>query len=142
MHAYVHQWGCQLVYNPRIRRGLGLTDGEGVERLWSRLRKLIGITRTSAVCLYASRYSIQLTYPQRSRRIWLLDRHLAWIAEELKADLGNWLRRRQKKGVEAQAKKAQKVLDDCGVPLVVLREQWELQQAAQLSIRARELFTY
>ncbi|KAG6846960.1 hypothetical protein H0H93_010874 [Arthromyces matolae] len=47
MHACVHQWACQLVYNPRLRVGLGLTDGEGVERLWSRLRKLVGITRTS-----------------------------------------------------------------------------------------------
>jgi hypothetical protein len=49
MHAYGHQWSCQLVYNPRLRKGLGLTDGEGVERLWSRLRKLIGITRSSGV---------------------------------------------------------------------------------------------
>jgi Kyakuja-Dileera-Zisupton transposase len=49
MHAYGHQWACQLVYNPRLRKGLGLTDGEGVERLWSRLRKLIGITRSSGV---------------------------------------------------------------------------------------------
>lgn len=49
MHAYGHQWACQLVYNPRLRVGLGLTDGEGVERLWSRLRKLIGITRSSGV---------------------------------------------------------------------------------------------
>ncbi|KAF9469487.1 hypothetical protein BDZ94DRAFT_692 [Collybia nuda] len=120
MHAYAHQWACQLVYNPRIRVGLGLTDGEGVERLWSRSRKLIGVTRMSA----------------RARRIWLLDRHMASIGEELRADLGSWLRRRQKKGVEGQGKKAQKVLDECGVPLTTLREQWELQQAAQLSIRA------
>jgi hypothetical protein len=49
MHAYGHQWACQLVYNPRLRIGLGLTDGEGVERLWSRLRKLIGLTRSSGV---------------------------------------------------------------------------------------------
>lgn len=49
MHAYVHQWSCQLVYNPRIREGPGLSDGEGVERFWSRLRKMIGITRVSAV---------------------------------------------------------------------------------------------
>lgn len=48
MHAYGHRWACQIVYNPRIRVGLGLTDGEGVERLWSRLRKLIGITRSSS----------------------------------------------------------------------------------------------
>jgi Kyakuja-Dileera-Zisupton transposase len=49
MHAYGHEWSCQLIYNPRLREGLGLTDGEGVERLWSRLRKLIGITRASGV---------------------------------------------------------------------------------------------
>lgn len=49
MHAYVHQWSCQLVYNPPIREGPGLSDGEGVERFWSRLRKMIGITRVSAV---------------------------------------------------------------------------------------------
>ena len=52
MHSYGHQWSCQLVYNPRLQTGSGLTDGEGVERLWSRLRKLIGITRTSAVSAY------------------------------------------------------------------------------------------
>lgn len=49
MHAYGHQWSCQLVYNPRLREGLGLSEGEGTERLWSKFRKLIGITRTSGV---------------------------------------------------------------------------------------------
>ena len=24
MHAYAHQWACQLVYNPRLQQGLGL----------------------------------------------------------------------------------------------------------------------
>ena len=52
MHAYSHQWSCQLVYNPRLQPGLGLTDGEGVERLWSRLRKLIGITQSSGVSIF------------------------------------------------------------------------------------------
>ncbi|KAK0498094.1 hypothetical protein EDD18DRAFT_1308484 [Armillaria luteobubalina] len=47
MHAYGHQWSCQLIYNPRLKPGLGLTDGEGVERLWSCLRNLIGITQSS-----------------------------------------------------------------------------------------------
>ena len=49
MHAYGHQWACQLVYNPRLREGLGLTEGEGTERVWSKFRKLIGVTRTSGV---------------------------------------------------------------------------------------------
>lgn len=51
MHAFGHQWACQLIYNPRLRPGLGLTDGEGTERLWSRLRKLIPITRGCAVSI-------------------------------------------------------------------------------------------
>ena len=49
MHAYGHQWACQLIYNPRLREGLGLTEGEGTERIWSKFRKLIGVTRSSGV---------------------------------------------------------------------------------------------
>lgn len=49
MHAYGHEWACQLVYNPRLTEGLGLSDGEGTERLWSRLIRLIGIERSSSV---------------------------------------------------------------------------------------------
>ena len=49
MHAYGHQWACQLVYNPRLQEGMGLTDGEGTERLWSRMRRLIAVERNSAV---------------------------------------------------------------------------------------------
>lgn len=52
MHAYGHEWLCQLIYNPRLMDGQGLTDGEGVERLWARLRHLIGITRCSGVSMH------------------------------------------------------------------------------------------
>jgi hypothetical protein len=54
MHAYGHEWACQLVYNPRMCVGLGLSDGEGTERLWSCLVCLIGIERLSLVCLLNS----------------------------------------------------------------------------------------
>ncbi|KII90983.1 hypothetical protein PLICRDRAFT_67778, partial [Plicaturopsis crispa FD-325 SS-3] len=120
MHAYGHQWSCQLIYNPRLRKGLGLTDGEGVERLWSRLRKLIGITRSSG----------------RSRRIWLLDRQASSIGLELRDDLGDWILRRLGRGINVQGAKAQKTIDACGVSLPDLREQWALQKASQLSLRA------
>ncbi|KIK23749.1 hypothetical protein PISMIDRAFT_50762, partial [Pisolithus microcarpus 441] len=43
MHAYGHEWACQLVYNPCLISGLGLSDGEGTEHLWSHFIKLIGI---------------------------------------------------------------------------------------------------
>jgi hypothetical protein len=52
MHAYGHQWACQLVYNPRLQPGMGLTDGEGTERFWSRMRRLIGVERMSAVSTF------------------------------------------------------------------------------------------
>lgn len=74
---------------------------------------------------------------QRSRRIWLIDRQTASIGQDLRQDLGNWIRRRLSKGVEGQAKKARITLDDCGVSVEELRQQWILQQAAQLSVRAR-----
>ncbi|PLW33701.1 hypothetical protein PCASD_10315 [Puccinia coronata f. sp. avenae] len=39
-HAYVHNWLCQLDYHPRLNNGWGLSDGEGLERLWSYLSAL------------------------------------------------------------------------------------------------------
>ena len=56
MHAYGHEWACQLVYNPRLSVGLGLSDGEGTEWLWSRLIKLIGIKCSSSVSNPSSVY--------------------------------------------------------------------------------------
>lgn len=57
MHAYGHQWSCQLMFNPRLCKGLGLTDGEGVERTWSKLTGLIPIVRSASVCpLYFPRH--------------------------------------------------------------------------------------
>ncbi|KAI5998306.1 hypothetical protein EDD15DRAFT_2386945 [Pisolithus albus] len=120
MHAYGHEWACQLVYNPRLISGLGLSDGEGTERLWSRFIKLIGIERVSS----------------RQRRIWLLDQHAAAIGYEMRTELGDWVRRRLKKGVREQGSAAQEVLDNGGVSIAELKEQWANQRAAQLSIRA------
>jgi hypothetical protein len=48
-HAYGHQWPCQLIYHPRKRPGFGLTDGEGCERFWSAIKKLIPSLRVSGV---------------------------------------------------------------------------------------------
>ncbi|KAH7905205.1 hypothetical protein BJ138DRAFT_975864, partial [Hygrophoropsis aurantiaca] len=120
MHAYGHDWACQLAYNPRMSIGLGLSDGEGVERLWSRIRKLITLERSSV----------------RKRRIWLLDRQAMAIGEELRKDLGDWIRRRAKRGVQMQQTKADHILEECGIPLEELKELWRQQKASQLSLRA------
>ncbi|KAH9453693.1 hypothetical protein Pst134EA_024562 [Puccinia striiformis f. sp. tritici] len=44
-HAYVHEWPCQLQYNPRYQIGWGLSDGEALERLWSSLSPQVGPLR-------------------------------------------------------------------------------------------------
>lgn len=46
-HAYVHEWLCQLQYNPRLNQGWGLSDGEGMERVWAFLAPLVRPCRYS-----------------------------------------------------------------------------------------------
>ncbi|KAJ7632871.1 hypothetical protein FB45DRAFT_746128, partial [Roridomyces roridus] len=117
MHAFGHEWICQLFYNPRFRRGMGLTDAEGPERLWSLIRKLIPLTRAQ----------------WNSRRIWMLDQHVMFVNEEGLDALGTWLDRQYKKNVLKKKSKAVGVLRDCGVSEDELRDQWEQQKAAQRS---------
>ncbi|EMD40519.1 hypothetical protein CERSUDRAFT_44780, partial [Gelatoporia subvermispora B] len=120
MHAYRHEWACQLVYNPRLREGLGLRDGEGVERLWSRLRVFIPITRTSG----------------RSRRIWILDRQVRALAYEMRDHLGAYIVRRLKTGVKRQSAAAKAILQGTSQSIGTLRQEWEAQRITQLSVRA------
>ncbi|OSD02619.1 hypothetical protein PYCCODRAFT_1410600 [Trametes coccinea BRFM310] len=119
MHAYGHQWACQLVYNPRLREGLGLSEGEGTERVWSQFRILIGVTRTSG----------------RERRVWILDQHAKYVNEKAREELGAWIRSRFKNGVEAREAVAMAHLLACGVSTEELRAQWSLQQSSQLASR-------
>ncbi|OAV96313.1 hypothetical protein, variant [Puccinia triticina 1-1 BBBD Race 1] len=44
-HSYVHNWKCQLEFSPRFNDGWGLSDGEGLERLWSVLSPLVSALR-------------------------------------------------------------------------------------------------
>ncbi|PPR04246.1 hypothetical protein CVT26_004191 [Gymnopilus dilepis] len=120
MHAYGHQWACQLAYNPRFICGMGLSDGEGVERLWAMIRKLISLVRTSLA----------------ARRLWMTDRQLTFIAVELRDGLGDWIKNRLHRGVKTQGGKARVVLANCGFSVTELQAQWELQKEAQLSVRA------
>ncbi|KAK6974534.1 hypothetical protein R3P38DRAFT_2584088 [Favolaschia claudopus] len=120
MHAYGHQWACQLVYSPRFRVGMGLADHECVERFWSRIRKLIPITRGQ----------------WNSRRIWMLDEYADFVANESRTALGNWIHRQQEKNLTLKYRTASKTFDECGVTDHELRNQWAAQKVAQTSIRA------
>ncbi|KAJ7050064.1 hypothetical protein C8F01DRAFT_1068234 [Mycena amicta] len=117
MHAYGHIWRCQILYSPRMRIGMGLSDFEGVERYWSRIRKLIPITRGQ----------------WNSRRIWTLEKYGEFVNEDGIYHLGDWLVRQQTQNLRKRWSKANATLLCCGVPLDELRRQWEDQKQAQTS---------
>ncbi|CAK5268968.1 unnamed protein product [Mycena citricolor] len=123
MHSFAHEWDCQLVYSPRFFTGMGISDMEGVERFWSRMRKLIGMTRTQ----------------WSSRRIWILDGHTEFINSEGLEGLGHWLDRQQEKNLLPKLKKAVKVLQDCRISDHELRTQWREQKAARMAPRIGQL---
>ena len=65
-HAYGHQWSCQLWYHPRKSTIWGLSDGEGCERFWSKLQRLIPCLRVAGVSApYAIIFShnFNMNYP-------------------------------------------------------------------------------
>ncbi|KAJ8094200.1 hypothetical protein PM082_023409 [Marasmius tenuissimus] len=117
LHAYGHQWVCQLYYNPRLKKGLGLSDGEGNERLWSNLRKLIGLERRSS----------------RARRIWLLDRQCDAIAQDHRRALGATIQRKLIKYVQKKEADAVRQLRGFGIHMEELRLLWSQQCGAQCS---------
>jgi hypothetical protein len=51
-HAFGHQWPCQVIYHPRKCVGFGLSDGEGCERFWHSISKLIAYLRVCGVRFY------------------------------------------------------------------------------------------
>jgi ferric-dicitrate binding protein FerR (iron transport regulator) len=75
------------------------------------------------------------TASQRSRRLWLLDRHGQAIASDMRDGLGDWIRRRLEH-CSATQEKEEDVLSECGIPDAELRHQWKLQRESQLSLRA------
>lgn len=56
----------------------------------------------------------------------------------MRMDLGDWINRRLRHGVQGQGKAASDDIAQCGIPVKDLRKQWASQKEAQLSVRARE----
>lgn len=141
MHAYAHQWACQLVYNPRMKGGMGLSDGEGVERLWSSMRMLIPILRVVSVCLTTSgMWTVLTLFAQRSRRPILIDRQLQRMGRRMRDGLPQYLRRRAKAARQKSAKAAIE-LEKTGYARVFLEAQWQNQKATECSVRSRAYAT-
>ncbi|KAJ7811762.1 hypothetical protein B0H13DRAFT_2243255 [Mycena leptocephala] len=105
-HAFGHEWACQLLYHPRKRTGL--------ERFWQSISHLIAHLR---ICGYHN-------------RLYTLDAQIQHADESSLMRLGEWIARRLAHCVQKRAE-ATKTLRDCGKPMALLREQWQLQVIAQ-----------
>lgn len=44
-HSYAHERSCQILYNPRLNDDWGMSDGEGLERIWSAFTDLVASLR-------------------------------------------------------------------------------------------------
>ncbi|KAH9809146.1 hypothetical protein DFH28DRAFT_1067209 [Melampsora americana] len=77
-HAYAHQWRCQIFFNPRFIRLFGLSDGEGLERVWSDLSPLVSGLRIST----------------RLHRLLSIHWRVIFFSERTTRATGNWLWRK------------------------------------------------
>lgn len=134
-HAYGHQWPCQIIYHPRKCIGFGLSDGEGCERFWSFLKKLIPGLRVSGVrplsyCLHCRRVSNNAYWMQYHQRLFTLDNQVQFLDAKSYENFGVWLFRRwyhlKDKKQEATAK-----LTDIDIELPTLRAEWASQVQEQ-----------
>lgn len=84
-HMYGHAFKCQARFSPRFLSKVGLTDGEGCERIWSWVRYLISLLKSNrpSHLIPSLRSSSHL-----SRRQFLTSNMLA-IAEEKRFQLSN-----------------------------------------------------
>ncbi|KAJ7193672.1 hypothetical protein B0H12DRAFT_1207127 [Mycena haematopus] len=114
LHAFGHHWLCQMKYHPRRRTLFGLSDGEGCERFWHSISKLISYLR---VCGY-------------HRRLYTLDSQIHHLQQASIRRLGAWLARRWAHCQEKR-QEATEALEKCGQPISVLRREYKNQLEVQ-----------
>ena len=136
-HAFGHQWACQLIYHPRKCKGFGLSDGEGCERLWSALRKMIPSLRSAGVCLLLCLVTNLIHILQYWQRLFALDSHLIWFEQNNLLELGGWAQRKRA-GAIAQKHDATIRLQGSRVLLEELEREWKEQVDAQLCSAPRK----
>ncbi|KAJ3720488.1 hypothetical protein C8R42DRAFT_696783 [Lentinula raphanica] len=113
-HAYGHGWPCQCVYHPRKCKGFGLSDGEGCERFWHSISKLIAYLR---VCGHYT-------------RLYTLDAQVQYADCVSLVGLGDWLARKWRI-TQAKHREADMEVINSGRDAQYLREQWKEQVLLQ-----------
>src|SRR5438128_101236 len=74
-HSYADSVKCQLKYHPIIQEGIGLTDGESLERIWSYLGRFVSNTK----------------HMHPSHRLDILSLAIQHISNRMINDLGNFI---------------------------------------------------
>ncbi|KAH7074039.1 hypothetical protein BKA62DRAFT_625553 [Auriculariales sp. MPI-PUGE-AT-0066] len=120
-HAYGHQWACQLVFHPRKRKGFGLSDGEGCERFWSAIRRLIPVLRVTG----------------ENRRRFILDRQIEFLDHDSRWRCGEWIARRYN-DCEQRMIHAEGTLKQLDISEVDIIKEWEAQLESQLKEKPRQ----
>ncbi|KAJ3714856.1 hypothetical protein C8R42DRAFT_590975 [Lentinula raphanica] len=113
-HAFGHGWPCQCIYHPRKCVGFGLSDGEGCERFWHSISKLIAYLRVCGHHL----------------RIYTLDLQIQHADVKSLKELGSWIARKWKHA-EAKRVEAEKDIRFSMRQDEFLRAQWDEQVKAQ-----------
>jgi hypothetical protein len=145
-HAYGHQWPCQLIYHPRKCKSFGLSDGEGCERFWSALRRLIPSLRVSGVRSMVSGIflysSLRFFLLQHHRRLFVLDTQVRHMQRESLRMLGKWMARKIRQCHERRQdcqRRLEQALAKAGVAENDLRTEWKAQIEAQTQKLQREI---
>ncbi|KAH9825058.1 hypothetical protein DFH28DRAFT_1077494 [Melampsora americana] len=123
-HAYAHQWPCQIMYHPRFIKHFGLSDGEGLERLWSFLSDLVA---TNRICT-------------RLHRLQSVNLRAELYGEELTASTGKWLFKKYHNAVNVLSLAQSALVNLCNLPNPAtgqnysrgfFRAQWKSEREAQ-----------
>ncbi|KAL1658386.1 hypothetical protein GGF50DRAFT_67357 [Schizophyllum commune] len=125
-HAFGHDWPCQLVYHPRKCIGFGLTDGEGCERFWYSISKLIPYLRVAGFHL----------------RKYTLNAQFAFATNDAIIGLAAWFSRKARR-LKDKRKEAQILLEEAGEVAKderFIRQQWQAQNVGRQELeKALEL---
>ncbi|KAH9809039.1 hypothetical protein DFH28DRAFT_906984, partial [Melampsora americana] len=124
-HSYVHRWGCQLEYNPRLNEDWGLSDGEGLERIWSKLAPLVGALRRST----------------SFHRLCALELKTCHINEAARKVSVRWLLQRLSNSHSLYQKSCQRLNVIQSDPVFTdeyLMRQWNRQRDCQLQVMVKE----
>ncbi|KAL1743156.1 hypothetical protein HDZ31DRAFT_41596 [Schizophyllum fasciatum] len=118
-HAFGHDWPCQLIYHPRKCIGFGLTDGEGCERFWYSLSKLIPYLRVAGYHL----------------RLYTLNAQIAFATKDATANFSTWFARKTRNATEKR-KEALAMLEESGDVggESTIRRAWASQDAGRKAV--------